>query len=163
MFTEEQLEKLNTQRERNRYEYLGLLSEYQIVSGKLVQKIIYTELNTQQLHLYKRVLHGFNAFTSEELEKMHWDKKRRIKKVWKRAQNVINALKQKICNKRSNEILSIFTSSKLAKQIMSVPVEEVDQRFINKMSFRTLGVKPEDLIVKFYTEGLLPKNYFELQ
>ena len=73
MFTEEQLEKLNTQRERNRYEYLGLLSEYQIVSGKLVQKIIYTELNTQQLHLYKRVLHGLNAFTSEELEKMHWE------------------------------------------------------------------------------------------
>ena len=106
---------------------------------------------------------SLNAFTSEELEKMHWDKKRRIKKVWKRAQNVINALKQKICNKRSNEILSIFTSSKLAKHIMSVPVEEVDQRFINKMSFRTLGVKPEDLIVKFYVEGLLPKNYFELQ
>jgi translation elongation factor EF-1alpha len=162
-FTTEQLEKLNKQREINRYKYLGLLSEYQTVSNKLVQKIIYTELNTQQLHLYKRVLHGLNAFTPEELEKMHWDKKRRIKKVWKRAQNVINTLKQKICNKRSNEILSVFSSSKLAKDIMSVPVEEVDQRFINKMSFRTLGVKPEDLIIKFYAEGLLPKNYFELK
>jgi len=163
MFTKEQIEKLNTQRERNRYEYLGLLSEYQIVSSKLVQKIIYTELSTQQLHLYKRVLHGLNAFTSEELEKMHWDKKRRIKKVWKRAQNVINSLKQMICNKRSNEVFKLFNNSKLAKSIMSVPVEEVDDRFINKMSFRTLGVKPEDLIVKFYAEGLLPKNYFELQ
>ena len=140
-----------------------MLSEYQTVSKKLVQKIIFTELTTQQLHLYKRVLHGLNAYTPDELNKMHWDKKRRIKKVWKRAQNVVNSLKQKICNKRANEVLSIFSSSKLAKSMMSVPVEEVDQRFVNKMSFRTLGIKSEDLVVKFYAEGLLPKNYFELK
>ena len=120
-------------------------------------------MSIQDYYQNKRVLHGLNAFTSEELEKMHWDKKRRIKKVWKRAQNVINSLKQMICNKRSNEVFKLFNNSKLAKSIMSVPVEEVDDRFINKMSFRTLGVKPEDLIVKFYAEGLLPKNYFELQ
>lgn len=163
MFTEKQITKINTERDINRYEYLGLLSEYQTVSKKLVQKIIFTELTTQQLHLYKRVLHGLNAYTPDELNKMHWDKKRRIKKVWKRAQNVVNSLKQKICNKRANEVLSIFSSSKLAKSIMSVPVEEVDQRFVNKMSFRTLGIKSEDLVVKFYAEGLLPKNYFELK
>tara|TARA_R110000787_G_scaffold87263_1_gene185983 strand:- start:3686 stop:4177 length:492 start_codon:yes stop_codon:yes gene_type:complete len=163
MFTEKQIKKINTDRDMNRYEYLGLLSEYQTVSKKLVQKIIFTELTTQQLHLYKRVLHGLNAYTPDELNKMHWDKKRRIKKVWKRAQNVVNSLKQKICNKRANEVLSIFSSSKLAKSIMSVPVEEVDQRFVNKMSFRTLGIKSEDLVVKFYAEGLLPKNYFELK
>ena len=43
MFTEKQIKKINTDRDMNRYEYLGLLSEYQTVSKKLVQKIIFTE------------------------------------------------------------------------------------------------------------------------
>ena len=161
--THTQLQKLKKQREINRYKYLGMLSDYQTVKNKLVQDIVYTQLNTQQVFLFKRVLHGLNAYKSDQLVGMHWDKKRRVKKVWRKAQRVINRFKQTICNKRSNEILSMFDHSPLAKTIMSVPVEEVDDQFINKMSLKELGIKYEDLIIKFYSEGLLPRNYFELK
>ena len=164
MLTIEQLNKIKTQRDIERYTYLGMLSDYQTVSNNLVQEIVYKELNTHQTFLFKRVLHGLNAYKNqEEIENMHWDKKRRVKKVWRRAQRVINRFKQTICNKRSNEVLSVFSHSPLAKQIMSVPVEETDDQFINKMTLKELGIKYEDLIVKFYSEGLLPKNYFELK
>ena len=163
MLTQQQLNKLNQQREIERYTYFGMLSEYQTVSSKVVQTIVYTELNTHQVFLFKRVLHGLNAYDHKELETMHWDKKRRIKKVWRRAQKVINRFKQRICNKRSNEILAMFDHSPLAKHIMSIPVEETDDKFINKMSLKILGIKYEDLIIKFYAEGLLPKNYFNLK
>tara|TARA_R100001463_G_scaffold2822_7_gene11723 strand:+ start:11998 stop:12501 length:504 start_codon:yes stop_codon:yes gene_type:complete len=161
--THTQLKKLKQQREVNRYEYLGMLSDYQTVKSKLVQDIVYTQLNTQQIFLFKRVLHGLNAYKSDELVGMHWDKKRRVKKVWRKAQRVINRFKQTIANKRSNEILSMFDHSPLAKNIMSVPVEEVDDQFINKMTLKELGIKYEDLIIKFYSEGLLPRNYFQLK
>ena len=160
--TQTQLVKLQQQREIERYTYLGMLSDYQTVSNKLVQEIVYTQLNTQQVFLFKRVLHGLNAYKSDQLENMHWDKKRRVKRVWMKAQRVINRFKQTICNKRSNEVLAAFDHSKLAKQIMSVSVEETDDQFINKMTLKELGIKYEDLIIKFYHEGLLPRNYFEL-
>ena len=163
MLTKDQLIKLSNQKNIERYKYLGMLSEYQIVSKKLVQTLIYKELNTQQTFLFKRVLHGLNAYDPAELETMHWDKKRRIKKVWRRAQTVINRFKQTIANKRANEVFRLFNNSKLADHIMSVPVEEADDQFINKMSLKVLGIRYEDLIIKFYSEGLLPKNYFELQ
>jgi hypothetical protein len=162
MLTIEQLNKIKTQRDIERYTYLGMLSDYQTVSNKLVQEVVYTQLNTQQVFLFKRVLHGLNAYQTGQLESMHWDKKRRVKKVWRKAQRVINRFKQTICNKRSNEVLAAFDHSPLAKQIMSVPVEETDDQFINKMTLKELGIKYEDLIIKFYSEGLLPKNYFEL-
>ena len=163
MFTEKQLKKIKEEQINSRYDYLGILTEYQTIRKSLVQSIIYNELNQQQHFLFKRVLHGLNMYTVKEKDSMHWDKKRRIKKVWRRAQSVINTWKQTICNKRSNEIFQIFNSSKLAKSIVSVPVDETDKKFINTMSLKTLGIRYEDLIVKFMSEGLLPKNYFKLE
>jgi hypothetical protein len=162
-FNKEQIQKIERERRLNKLEYLGILNDYQTITKNLVQTVIYSELNQQQHFLFKRVLHGLNVYKPVELEKMHWDKKRRIKKVWRRAQNVINSWKQMICNKRSNEILSIFTSSKLAKSIINTPVNETDEKFINDMQLKTLGITYEDLIIKFISEGLLPRNYYSLK
>lgn len=165
--TIEQIEKItkaNNTRAINRYEYLGMLSDYQTVSKNLTQTIVYTELNATQAFLFKRVLHGLNAYNHDEVKDMHWDKKRRIKKVWRRAQDVINRMKQRITNQRANEVLeaSVWRDTPIIKALMNVPVEETDDKFINRMPLKTLGIKYEDLIIKFYAEGLLPKNYFQL-
>lgn len=162
--TLDQIAKINKTRATNRYEYLGMLSDYQTVSKNLTQTIVYTELNATQAFLFKRVLHGLNAYNQEDIGTMHWDKKRRIKKVWRRAQAVINRMKQRITNQRANEVLqaSVWRDTAIIKSLMSVSVEEVDDQFINRMPLKTLGIKYEDLIIKFYAEGLLPKNYFQL-
>jgi len=163
MLTQDQIKKIKTQNRINKLEYLGILGDYQTISKNLVQTIIYSELNQQQHFLFKRVLHGLNVYTPEEINKLHWDKKRRVKKVWRRAQRVINSWKQMICNKRSNEIFSIFTSSKLAKDIVKTPVNQTDDNFINTMSLKTLGITYEDLVIKFISEGLLPNNYYNIK
>jgi len=159
----EQIAKLNQQRLINKLEYLGILHEYQTLSKNLTQQIVYTQLSKHQHFLFKRVLHGLNVYKPEELEAMHWDKKRRIKRVWRRAQNVINTWKQVICNKRSNEIFKIFKHSKVAKSILNEDINNTDTKFINKMKLKDLGITYEDLLVKFVAEGLLPKNYLTVQ
>lgn len=159
---QKELAKLNEQRLINKLEYLGILQEYQLISKDLTQQIIYSQLNQYQHFLFKRVLHGLNIYTPVELELMHWDKKKRIKKIWKRSQQIINEWKQVICNKRANEIFKLFNSSSLAKSIINEDVNNVDNSFMNKMSLRTLGITYEDLIIKFISDGLLPKNYFTL-
>jgi len=161
--TQEQLNKLNKERLVNRYTYLGILNDYQTISKDLTQTIIYSQLNQYQHFLFKRVLHGLNIYTQEERKAMHYGKKKRITRVWKRAQRVINSWKQMICNKRSNEILQLFDNSPLAQHIMAEPVEATDRSFINNMDLKTLGIRYEDLIIKFISEGLLPKNFLTLQ
>ena len=160
MLTKTQVQTINSENRINKLEYLGILGDYQTISKNLVQTVVYSELNQHQHFLFKRVLHGLNVYKPEEVTQMHWDKKRRIKKVWRRAQRVINKWKQMVCNKRANEILGLFTSSKLAEEIINVPVNETDNQFINNIQLKTLGINYEDLIIKFISEGLLPKNYY---
>jgi len=170
MFTPNQLNTLtqrhthiNNHLEEKRYLYLGILSDYQIISKDLTQQIVYTKLNPYQHFLFKRVLHGLNVFSKDEVEKMHWDKKRRIKRVWKRAQDELNLWKQTLCNKLANEVLSIFTRSTLIEDILKIDVSETDKSYINKMTFKDLGIKYEDVIIFFISKGLLPNNFLQLK
>jgi hypothetical protein len=158
-----QLSKLNQQRLINKLDYLGILSEYQTLTKDLTQQIVYSQLSQRQHFLFKRVLHGLNVYKPEELEQMHWDKKRRIKRVWRRSQQVINSWKQVICNKRANEVFKLFDHSPLAKHFLSEDVNNTDDKFINKMSLKELDITYEDLVIKFISEGLLPQNYLAVR
>ena len=161
--TKDQLATLNQQRLINKLSYLGILSEYQTLTKDLTQQIVYSQLSQRQHFLFKRVLHGLNVYTADELEKTHWDKKRRIKRVWRRSQQVINSWKQVICNKRANEVFKLFNHSSLAKHFLSEDVNNTDDKFINKMSLKQLDITYEDLIIKFISEGLLPQNYLAVR
>lgn len=159
MFTEIQLKKIEINQRKERYMYLGILSEYQTITKNLTQPINYSKLNQYQHSLFKRVLHGFKMYKKEELNIMHRDKKKRISKVWKRAQDVINCWKQEICNKEANKIFTIFTHSKTAKQILAIDPKETDSTYINRMTLKQLNITYEDVIIKFIAEGLLPRNF----
>ena len=98
MLSQNQLTKLNNEQQLNllkkreeRYHYYGILAEYQLHPPSIVNSLNYSKLNPYQHFLFKRVLHGLKVYKPEEVRKLHWDKKRRITKVWKRAQREINA------------------------------------------------------------------------
>ena len=156
------LQKFEQERMIERYTYLGMLSEYQLISNNLVQPIVYTNLNPKQHFLFKRVLHGLRLYSKEDISKMHWDKKRRIIKVWKRAQDVINRWKQKLCYNDSQKIFAIFASSKLGKAFYEQPFDYMSD-YQNKLPLKEVGIDYEHLIVKFISEGLLPSNFFDIK
>tara|TARA_R100000541_G_scaffold370_11_gene3179 strand:- start:4255 stop:4779 length:525 start_codon:yes stop_codon:yes gene_type:complete len=169
MLSLEQKAKLENQKKisllqsrKERYEYYGILSEYQLHPESLVNSLDYSKLNPYQHFLFKRVLHGLRVYKPEEVIKLHWDKKRRITKVWKRSQKEINVWKQTICNKKVNAYLSKTFTGKTVEAIVSIPPEEVLEDYHNTMTFKDLGIKYEDVILKFMSLGLLPKNYFTI-
>ena len=118
MFTDEQIKKLKKSQDTVQLHRLGILDQYNSYDFK----IDYSKLNPQQHFLFKRVLHGLKLYKKEEIDKMHWDKKRRIIKVWKRSQNVINKWKQWLCHKKANAIFAIFENSKDAQALIKVPL-----------------------------------------
>ena len=65
------LYEYNKQKLINRYQYLGILGTYQTISKDLYQPIVYNNLNQRQHFLFKRVLHGLNVYTPEEIKSMH--------------------------------------------------------------------------------------------
>lgn len=148
---------------KSRYEYLGILSEYQTQPELIAQRLDYSKLNPTQHFLFKRVLHGLNVYTPEERSKLHWDKKRRIKKVWQRGQREVNAWKQVITAKKVQPLFSIFTGTEFGRALAAYPIDETDPNVINKISFKDLGIKYEDLILFYMKKGLLPKNYLTLK
>ena len=70
--------------------------------------------------------------------------------------------KQWICHNDSNQIFAIFANSPLAKGFIDTPFYYLPD-YINKFTLKELGITYECLIVKFISEGLLPKNFFELK
>ena len=158
MFNEEQLKTLKISKLKTKLKKLDILDEYM----QYDKVINYSKLNPQQHYLFKRVLHGLKMYTKDEIDKMHWDKKRRIIKVWKRTQTVINKWKQWVAYTDSKKIFSIFTNSKLGKELYEMPFEYMPD-FKNKLTLKECGIEYEHLIIKFITEGLLPKNYFNIK
>jgi len=157
MFTNEQLQELKNTQQTVHLHRLGILDQY-----NSYENIEYSKLNPKQHFLFKRVLHGLKLYKREEINKMHWDKKRRIIKVWKRSQEVINKWKQWLCHKKANAIFAIFENSKDAKALIAVPFEYMPD-YKNKMSLKDCGIEYEHLIIKFIEEGLLPGNYFDIK
>ncbi|MCH9717375.1 MAG: hypothetical protein K0U52_09875 [Gammaproteobacteria bacterium] len=169
MLSQEQIKqiKLNKQIEsikqrEERYYYYGLLEQYQLYPEKF-NELSYRKLNPQQHFLFKRVLHGLNVYTPEEVKKLHWDKRKRITKVWKRAQREINAWKQIITNKRINAYLRKTFRGDSVNALLNVPDTEIMDDYTNKLSLKDLGITYEDLILFFLSKGLLPKNYLSIK
>ena len=67
--------------------------------------------------MFKRVLHGLNMYSAMK-EMLHWDKKRRITRVWKRAQKELNIWKQIICNKKVNDYFRKTFTGPMAEYII---------------------------------------------
>jgi len=158
MFNEKQIQHLKEAKFHAHLKKLEIYDEY--LSHE--RKINYQKLNPQQHFLFKRVLHGLRLYKKEEIDAMHWDKKRRIIKVWKRSQDIINRWKQKLCYNDSNKIFAIFKNSKLGKAFMDEPFYYLPD-YKNKLTLKELGIEYEHLIVKFIDEGLLPKKYFDIK
>jgi hypothetical protein len=170
MLSQEQLTLLKQEESKalmsqilQRYHYYGLLEEYQLHPTSIINEFQYTKLNSYQHFLFKRVLHGLNVYTKEEVEKLHWDKKRRISKVWRRSQREINAWKQMICNKKVNDYFKKTFKGSIMEIITSVPATEILDDYNNKLTFKQLNIQYEDVILLFMSKGLLPKNYLTLE
>ncbi len=137
--------------------YEGILSDYQLYAK---DQFTYSKLNPKQHFLFKRVVHGLNVYSNEEIKIMSPAKKKRVTKVWKRGQLEINFLKQTVCNEFCNKIFSIFSNSPLAKAMVT---DEVSANYINRFTLKQLGINYDHLIVHFMRKGLLPYNYLELK
>lgn len=148
--------------------YTGRLNEYQKYGNNYQQKryVEYErdEFNQYQNFLYKRAIFGLTVYSPEELQTMHWDKKKRIQKVHARAQSVLNTWKQQLANEWATGLLSkIFHHSQLAKDLIESFGSHIDPDYISPLEFKSLGISKRDIVEKLISEKILPNNFYQLK
>jgi hypothetical protein len=117
--------------------------------------------NQYQNYLYKRALYGLSALTQDELATMCSKKKQRVLNVYKKAQVVINKLKQQATISYTNFIFeALFPKSPITQALLAET--ETDDTLINKLNFKDLGIEKSQIITIFIAEGVLPKNFLSL-
>jgi len=82
--------------------------------------------------------------------------------VYKRAQSVLNTLKQKITIDYTNSIFQkLFPKSPITDILLSET--ETDEKFKNTLTFKDLNIDKDQIIAIFIAEGILPKNFLSLK
>lgn len=137
------------------------IRNYQLSAGKMYMQYETDGYSQYQNYLYKRALYGLSALSEQELATMCSKKKQRVINVYKRAQVVINKLKQEFTIQYTNLLFQkLFPNSPLTDALLSHT--ETDDKFKNTLTFKDLGIQKKDIISIFIAEGILPKNFLSL-
>jgi hypothetical protein len=129
-------------------------SRYQDLSGAPT----YT---AKQNELYSRLLIGLKYYTPEQKYAMNSNKKKRIAKTHKKAQDILNLWKQEITIEKTNGLFSqLFPKAEITKVL--IKESDPSTEFRNTLSFKDLGIRKEDIVEKFLEKRLLPANFYEL-
>ena len=135
---------------------------YQLNAGKTHIQYEQDSYSNYQNYLYKRALYGLSSINEEELNTMCSKKKQRIVNVYKRAQVVLNKLKQQATINYSNFIFKTLFPNSPITQILLADTE-TDEKFKNTLTFKDLNIEKQDIISIFMLEGILPKNFLSLE
>lgn len=154
------------------------LQQYQIHDGKGVAHIrlhnrqqnlkyyqVYEKDQYSQIQnfLYKRALLGLNIYTKQEIKDMHWKKRKRIQRIHKRAQKILNLWKQQVlADSVSKFFKALFPRSPLTKELVE-GASVLDPEFKNTLSFKDLGISKDMVVKKLHEEGVLPPDFFSLK
>ena len=146
---------------KQKFEYSGKLEEYQLYKPNTYTKYETDQYSQYQNYLYKRVLYGLNSLDKEEVAKMCSKKKYRINNVNRRAQGVLNTIKQKKVIHLTNALFtSLFPTTNFTNALINNT--ETDEKFRNNLNFKDLKIDKDQIISTFINEGILPKNFLSL-
>mgnify|MGYP003645565948 CR=1 FL=1 len=160
----QKISKLENRKDRTHY--TGKYSSFQefgsSYKGKRYSQYEQDPYNEYQNFLYKRALFGLKMYTQEEIKEMHSQKRKRIVKVNKRAQNVLNLWKQEKIIAYTNIIFGKFDSV-IANDIVAEQYSMPDPKFKCDTSFKDLKIEKKDIVDKLVKEGVLPPDFNNLK
>lgn len=120
--------------------------------------------NSRQNFLYKRALIGVGIYNKKEIDEMSNEKLKRINKIHRKTQTILNLWKQEVLIGKSNKLIAgLFSVPQygLLKEILNDTA--IDKEFVCTLSFKDLGITKNSVINRLITEKILPKNFYELK
>lgn len=148
----------------NKHKYIPynkLVQERQLEPKPKYQHVEKSVFNAQQQKLYALSIYGLSVYNKEEIQKISPKERSRIIKNYNKIQVFLNKWKQEIVEAKTNKILlSIFHNSKIIKDLCSI--DGYDDSYIDRHTFKELGLTQKVIAERLVKEGLLPRNFFKL-
>lgn len=120
------------------------------------------ELNVKQDELFRRALYGIKALSNEQQQTVCNKKKTRIKNAFIKSQKIINIYKQEKTNAITNSLISYFSPQSFLSDLFRINTF-TDESFINTLKFEDLNISKKELVSLLYKQGILPKNFYEIE
>ena len=129
------------------------------------QKIQNDGFTPIQEKLYSQVVHGFKAFTQQEISKMSEQTVIDIKIKYTKAHRILNRWKQDlIFTTVDNFLVSLFPKSSVVKAFVEtkgyIEPDEISKE--DFLGFKNLGITKYGIAGKLIEYNLLPENFYEL-
>lgn len=117
-----------------------------------------------QRELYKRAIFGLSLYTQKEINQMHWERRDKIKRNQKLAQQVLNCMKQEVLNWAANQIFAaFFPDSPDAQYILETPITDTDPDLETDINFSHLGITKLQVVDRLIEAGILPVNFYRVK
>ena len=116
--------------------------------------------NKHQNFLYNRVMYGLSIYSRDEVQEMDLQKKKRIIRIHKKTQTILNLWKQEIVNTLANKLFTdIFPRMDITNTLVEKFGIEGDADYVNKMSFKMFNISKPQIVEKLIQSKVLPKNF----
>ena len=116
--------------------------------------------NKHQNFLYNRAMYGLSIYSRDEVQEMDLQKKKRIVRLHKKTQTILNLWKQEIVNTLANKLFTdIFPRMDITNTLVEKFGIEGDPEYVNKMSFKMLNITKPQIVDKLIEAKVLPKNF----
>jgi hypothetical protein len=116
--------------------------------------------NKHQNFLYNRAMYGLSIYSRDEVQEMDLQKKKRIVRLHKKTQTILNLWKQEIVNTLANKLFTdIFPRMDITNTLIEKFGIEGDPEYVNKMSFKMLNITKPQIVDKLIEAKVLPKNF----
>jgi hypothetical protein len=149
-------------RESNKNQFLGYHNGSLEKPRRKYQELSKPPLSNKQRKLYSEAVHGLNAFSKSQLDKMSKGEKKYIIQRSERCQEILNEWKQTMINESVDSFLkAIFPKSRIVKFFTSCKI--VDTTIVDRTAFKDLGINQVDIANKLVEVGILPKDFFTLE
>jgi hypothetical protein len=121
-------------------------------------------LNKTQNFYYKRAILGLRIYNQEELSMITHQKKERIKKVYRKSQNVLQVLRYRKLIEQSNAVLSMFfTRGSMFNELMKENSNFITSDMRVTITDKQLGLTKDEIIVALLESGVLGPNFLNLK
>lgn len=126
--------------------------------------------NEHQDILLHRALLGLSVYEKTEVKAMHWEKRRRIKRVHTRTTDILNIWKQELIIKYTSPIFDFMiwlVEDKECPEYKALlttirDCKDTDPEMENPFTFRELGITKDQIVDKLIEHRILPKHFREL-
>lgn len=147
-----------------RYETPSHVKKIQLHGTVKYQKIEEEfKLTPKQKDVYAKTVHGFKAYTKEELNSLSEQARIDVTVTYAKVQRILRNWKQDITFSNLDRfLLSLFPNSPVIKAMCTTTGHVDDISKEDEISFKDLGIKQKDIIAKLIQVELLPKNFYEL-